>query len=1234
MKHRRPLQLIALLLALTIVFGQTLAVGETIVPAGNDYGFAGTNGKYYTDFSSFEEEQLVAKDLAIEVASEGFVMLKNENDVLPLEEGASISLFGMHSISLVTSTVGSAAGTTNANGIEETTLPMAMENAGFKVNPKLIDLYTMHQSLGTTSNELPVDYYSNATISTYNGYHDAAVIVFSRTGSEAVDKRAANVEGHSDPMDHELMLDDNEKALVKHVKEYYPDTPIIVLINSSNIFQIPELAEDKATSEYGVDAIFWIGNPGNNGIEAIGKLLSGEVNPSGRTVEVWEKDFRNGPTWTNFGQQYQNLDENGEAMDAFFYYEGEPTIYANIEYREGIYLGYKYYETACDDMNAAEEGTGDEWYDSQVLYPFGYGLSYTDFAWEIAEPAAETVITNPHQIVSMSVKVTNVGNTAGKDVVQIYANPPYTVGGIEKASANLVGFAKTDLLQPGESQVLTIDFVAQDMASFDWNDANENGFSGYELEAGTYSITARRNSHEVVLEEVYTIDAGLNCTTDYTSGEEITPLFVGDYTSVNDSLLNNMISRATGLVQPEPASVEDRTIDADYLALMDNQYTYHSYMDQGYEDWYVFDGGTPSTWTQAATRNEGDVAEISILDMTSVDFELDIENGAVVQGTDEGSLKWEQFMNQLTWEELTSLVRNGGGVVAIPAVGISGVGASETPLQLGGGTLWPCPPIQAATFNLELAEKVGVMFGNEALFKGVSYWQGNAMNIHRSPLSGRNVEYYSQDGMHGGAFAAAVCKGVTSKGVTCHIKHMMLNDQESYRDYNGGLFTWATEQVIREIYARPFEHALKEGNSTGIMGSFNRIGNINAQLNGAMKSLVHDEWDNRAIFETDAWQGTYCPLDLMVRQGNQQVLGSGSEVPVVDLEIGTWDPELNCVQVSNGGDGTFPSYTHYAAVRKAAQEILWNYCNGNGIKNGYANLDTAVVEFDQNAQMSMQINFEGIDYQRVELAEGAQLPEGLTMSELGVLSGYSTELGDVSFNVNLIGVDGYITLENVPVTVRTVEAVHVNGATDVAVGDNVEITIDAPHYEYGMTAGELTIPDVYGTDTLTVLETDETVIDGVDAASYAGDWNIFNWYWVNEEDVFGSGMFSRGFISSNDQETTDTRAIMASDIEAGNYYKAFEYGFVISDEDTAELAEYGLTVEPVMASYNGLHGTYDYESALAITGTPTKAGTVDVTVTFYCPLVRSFPGGGCPNAAPFLSPLCLPITRTFTLNIA
>ena len=324
---------ISVLAAAVMMTNPVAVMAETVVPEGNTYGFAGTGGRYYTDYATLEDEQLAARELAIEAAAEGFTLLKNENNALPLKKGGYVSLFGMHSVNLVASTVGSAAGSTGANGLEESTLQMAMEQAGFKVNPKLVDLYTKHEALGTTDNELPMEYYSNATVSTYNGYGDAAILVFSRTGSEGIDKVASNVAGHSDPADHEMMLDDNEKALVKHVKENYPDKPIIVLINSSNILQIPELAAPKAESEYGVDAIFWVGNTGNNAIEAIGQLLNGDVNPSGHTVEVWEKDFTKGPTWTNFGQQTQN------GTDAYLYTEdGNATIYANIEYLSLIHI--------------------------------------------------------------------------------------------------------------------------------------------------------------------------------------------------------------------------------------------------------------------------------------------------------------------------------------------------------------------------------------------------------------------------------------------------------------------------------------------------------------------------------------------------------------------------------------------------------------------------------------------------------------------------------------------------------------------------------------------------------------------------------------------------------------------------------------------------------------------------------------------------------------------------------
>lgn len=1213
--------------------GVELIEESVVTPLGNTYGFAGTNGKYYTDYQTLEEEQQAAKDLAIEAASEGFVMLKNENSALPLKEGAYVSLFGMHSVSLIASTNGSAGGKTGANGIAESTLQMAMENAGFAVNPKLVDLYTKHRTLGTTTNELPINYYSNALISTYNGYHDAAVVVFSRVGSEAADKQVSDVADHSNASDHEMMLDDNEKALIKHLKEYYTDTPIIVLINSSNILQIPELNEEKATSEYGVDAIFWVGNTGNNAIEAMGKILSGEVNPSGHTVEVWEKDVTKGPTWTNFGKQTQN------GLDAFLYDADGVTTYASIEYREGIYLGYKYYETAADDMNGASAGSGDTWYAENVLYPFGYGLSYTAFDWAFAGISANKTIGDAHQTVTMKVKVTNTGNAAGKDVVQVYANPPYTSGGIEKTTANLMGFAKTGLLKPGESQVVTIQFVAQDMASFDWNDANGNGFIGYELEKGDYVISARRNSHDIVLSETYNIASDIQCTTDYTTGSEITALFVDEFTSVNDSLLNNMISRANGLTQPAPASVADRTIAAEYRQLIDDQYTYRSYMDQGDEAWYVQETGIPSGWNQAAARSEGDVADVSILEMTGVDFSLDIEDGQVVQGTDEGSDKWEQFMNQLTWEEMAGLVRNGGGVQEISAVGVDKIGATETPLQLSGGTLWACPPILAASFNVDLAEEVGVMMGNEALFKGISYWQGNAMNIHRSPLSGRNVEYYSEDGTHNGIFAAAVARGVTSKGVTCHIKHMLLNDQESYRDLNGGIFTWATEQAIREIYAKPFEYALKDGNSTGVMGSFNRIGNINAQLNPAIKTMVNREWGNRAIFETDAWQGTYCPLDLMVRQGNQQILGTGSSIPVVDLEVGTWNVADKCVEVSNGGEGTFLSQTHYASVRKAAQEILWNYSNSNAIKNGYASIEPCVLEFDQNTIQSRPIDFAGIDFLNIEIAEGSALPEGFTMDEAGVVSGTSATLSEYSFNVKLTGVDGYITIDSAPVIVKVVETVHVTGETNVKSGSNVSITIDAPHYAYGSTAANFVIPEGLGKDTVSIQPGDNTMVAGMfggdsfDGSGYAGRWNILNWYWADESDAFSSGPAARGRLSYADAMATDTRYLEVSQIEAGEYYRAFEYGFSTSAEDTAKLAEYGLSAEKIYENYQGTNGAYDVNNALQITGTATKVGTVEIVVTFYCPLIRAFSNGMFPNSQRQATPLCLALNRIVTINV-
>lgn len=1196
--------------------GDGITVEDTFIPSGDitetlkevtgTQTGVKTGGKFYVDYANLAEEQQAARDLSVEIASEGFVLLKNANNTLPLKGAKALSLFGIHSTKLIASTSGSAGGSTGANGIAESTLKDAMELAGYRVNSSLEAFYKKHNTLGTaTTYELPLSYYSNALVSTYMGFNDAAVITLSRQGSEGMDKQTDHVDGHTDAKDHELMLEDNEKDLIKHVKKYFDK--VIVLINSSNIMQVPELAADEG--DYSVDGIIWVGNTGNNAIEAVGKIISGEVNPSGKTVDIWEKDFRNGPTWKNFATQSQN------GLDAYYYYNNEATGYRTVEYREGIYMGYKYYETAAYDLNAKTAGSGDTWYDGQVLYPFGYGLSYTEFEWRLDNVKETATIDKANRTVTMRVNVKNIGDVAGKDVVQVYFSAPYTKGGIEKASTNLVGFAKTDLLQPGQSQTVTVQFTAQDMASYDWNDANDNGFSGYELEAGEYEISACRDSHTPVLSVKRTVAETIKCTTDLTTGKNIENVFVDNYTSVNDSLLGGMISRENGLTLPESSSREDRTIDAEYKALIDAQYDYRSYRDEDLDPWYV--EVTPTSWNQTANSN---AATIKIQDMTGVDYTLEIKDGQVIQGTDAGSKKWEEFMNQLTWEELVSLVNNGGGVTEIASVGVRRVGASETPLQLSGGTLWVSVPIISATWNQELVYEYGKLIGNEALFKGCSYWQGPAMNLHRSPLSGRNVEYWSQDGVQAALMVVQAVKGVTSKGVTCHLKHMVLNDQETYRDINGGVFTWATEQVIREMYLKPFEACLKDGGSTGIMTSFNRIGNINSQLNHALLvDLVRNEWGSKAVIETDAWQGTYCPLDLMVRAGGNQVLGAGDSSPAIGIEHGTWNSAEKVVYVSDGGTGTIASYTHYANIRARAQEMLYIYCNGNAVQNGYGAVKGSAT-FDKGCPASVEITFDDeIDCKNFQLASGSELPAGVTLSEAGVITGTFSELGEITFNVTVTA-DNYLTM-TLPVTIKVIQPIHVTGDLEVSAGESIDLTFDTPAYAYGGTA-----PGAGG--------------------GFGSPTNIFNWFELDLDNIQGTPSIPKediptsypnaGWIHFADVEAPDACYLEEKDIADGFYKTEHAYTYTVTVKDASGNTVEGVTAELVKVIHTGTQGpSYEVVSAVKLSGSIAAAGEYTVEVTLNVPVVPGF-GNRFPNNIHVAGRGCsdIQVTSTYTLTVS
>mgnify|MGYP000830152234 FL=1 len=367
-------------------------------------------------------------------------------------------------------------------------------------------------------------------------------------------------------------------------------------------------------------------------------------------------------------------------MNNNVYVDDTMTDYHSVEYREGIYVGYRYYETKGHDA-------GEAWYDENVVYPFGYGLSYTTFTQEIEGDIAPTgVIHAANETITVKVRVTNTGDVAGKDIVQLYYTAPYTEGEIEKAYVNLAAFGKTKELQPGESEVVTLQFVAQDMASFDWNDANANEFRGYELEAGDYVLSIRRNAHEEIASITRTVETGLQCVTDYTTGAEIKPLFSGDegleaYNSVNETLENNQMSRADGLEVPAAATKEDRTWDQAVIDELDAQKEYFSLNDTEDSPWYV--SQVPATWTQnAGTRDENGKTAIQLADLAGVPYtEPSVVDGVAVASDDEGTKKWDEYMNQLTWDEMATIVSYGGfGQPAVEAIGKKQNGAYDLSL--------------------------------------------------------------------------------------------------------------------------------------------------------------------------------------------------------------------------------------------------------------------------------------------------------------------------------------------------------------------------------------------------------------------------------------------------------------------------------------------------------------------------------------------------------------------------
>lgn len=755
-----------------------------------------------------------AQEVNLKLAEEGFVLLKNENAALPMNKGARISVFSKNSVNL--SYGGSGSGgfdTSNNKNLYE-----SLNDAGFVTNPTLKRFYESSQSGSVrTANssdldngdnqkiataETPQSKYTDAVKNSYADYSDAALVVITRIGGEGFDlpRYQGDSEGAVSVDSHYLELDQNEIDLLTAVTDG-TFKRVVVVFNTPSSFEATFL-KDSAYAAFAdkIDAAVWIGFTGSNGITALGEILNGDVNPSGRLVDTWAADFTKNPSFVNFG--------TGCLPDTTDKYDGG--MYYSVDYEEGIYVGYRYYETRG-------ETDGEDWYNANVVYPFGYGLSYTTFNWTVGDASASEIELGTTITVPVTVK--NTGSVAGKDVVQLYASAPYTLGGIEKAHKVLVGFAKTKLLQPGESETVTVSFDPYSASSYDYRDANSNGFSGYELEAGEYTLYVSRNAHESEKAIALNLAADVQIGTDPTTDSEV----VNRYTDSEDFLdsdwqLDAMLSRADWEgTWPTPQTAQQ-----------------HAGTDRLYEEIRSEEHNNPTDFDSEEYPWFGEEPTLTLRDLLPSAEAEGYE--PVVSYDDE---RWEELMMGCDEEEMIALINNGAyHTLAMESVGLpatihgdgpSGFTCFMSKEQVNGTCQYVSEPVMAATWNINLMNELGEAIGEEGTIGDKATGQpyssiyAPGVNIHRSPFGGRCSEYFSEDPFISGMMGAAEVQGIQSRGVLPTVKHFVANEQETHRSIGGDL-SWLSEQALREIYLKPFEYTVKLGETRGIMTSFNRIG--------------------------------------------------------------------------------------------------------------------------------------------------------------------------------------------------------------------------------------------------------------------------------------------------------------------------------------------------------------------------------------------------------------------------
>ena len=905
--------------------------------------------------------------------------------------------------------------------------------------------------------ETPISCYTPELLASMDKYNDAAIMIITREGSEGVDTRTIDARDF-DPRSgnrvlpsgvdydvtskkHILQLSDNEQDLLNELHKHFDH--IVVILNSGHIFECETLENDPKVS-----GILWTGNLGDNGAISIVNILTGKANPSGRTVDTWARDFKEDPTYQNFSDNAQTSGQiyhttvGGAGVDTYvpqdtmFTNDGYPVIslgtdkrYSNhneprwsneaakvvqggvngvkpsayVSYEEDIYRDYRYYETRYADLKADNKSKADEWYKGKqgVVYPFGYGLSYTKFDHKIVSSnyANNSVITDKTKLIEITVKVKNTGDVTGKEVVQAYWKAPYYKGGIEKPYEVLCAFGKTGLLKPGESQNVKLSFYLQDVASYDYKDKNNNGFKGYELDEGVYQLSINKNAHEEIASIKLNLKKGITYEEDRFTGKKVENRFSNnDFNSSlpsendveftlmrRDDMVNTfpthptMASRTLGanskvedyLTHPFHIAEVD-LLETDYYQLKEAKVTKQMAIDKG--------------WKQEKPSKYQPIEEM--------------------RGVSLDDPKWDTFINQLTYSDIEKLTID----YRVGSTPISAINKPSSIIGSGNPTIrFFSDAILAATYNVELAKEQGNCIGieNELLNRYGDWYEFGS--LRRSPFGGRNFDFYSSDPLLAGKILANFVRATREKGVVCYLAGFGTYSQEKNRE---GLITYVSEQALREIDLRPFQMAVEEGNAIGIQASYSRLGLTEEQSSyQLMTKVLREEWgfqgsvisdmhhSGMAVFDFDYYE---CPDQNIVAGVN----GLLDEVGFNGAEKCTWDETAfdgKGAPVFEYKGKTYESYSWWGALRRAAKEELYTYANSYlTIKKMIQSTKSIVVSEDNvqtylNEEINISVSSES---GTLSIDKETPLPEGLTFKD-GKISGKPTKEGNYTVNILL-----------------------------------------------------------------------------------------------------------------------------------------------------------------------------------------------------------------------------------------